>query len=493
MSLSQDIKSPAGGVLDHETRLFVGGDWRHASERFEVLDKYTGDVIAAVDRATPDLVTEAVAHCARAFETGVPSPYERAEILHRAAALARTERDRLAATYQAETGFTPSDAEAEVGRFIETLKLSAEEARRFDANATVPISGAPGPAGRFAFVMRVPVGPVVAITPFNAPLNTVAHKVAPAIAAGNPVLLKPSAHTPLCGALIVDLMLRAGWPADLIALLQGGGDTGQQLVAEQAVRFYTFTGSTEVGRVIQSTVGLRRTQLELGSIAFTIVEPDADLDRALPMIRTAAFRKAGQVCTSVQVVLAHENVYAEVRDRLTALAAATPFGDPSHADTVTGPMISVAAAERAEARITQAVASGATLLAGGTRRRAVLAPTVLADAPPEAASVCEEMFAPVVTVLPYDRRDAAFDRVNATPYGLATGIFTDRVDTAFEAARRLRVGTVHINNTSSSRVDLMPYGGVKDSGFGQEGPRYAMREMTEERLVTFTPQRDTAG
>ena len=282
-------------------------------------------------------------------------------------------------------------------------------------------------------------------------------------------------------------MLRAGWPADLIALLQGGAEVGQQLLEEPDIRFYTFTGSTDVGRLIQKAAGLRRTQLELGSIAFTIIEPDADLDRALPLVRTAAFRKAGQVCTSVQVLLVQRDVYAEVRDRLVVLTKETPFGDPAAPDTITGPMISVEAAERAEARIAEAVAAGATILVGGQRDRAVLAPTVLADASPTIAPVCEEMFAPVVTLLPYDTLAEAFEWINATPYGLAAGLFTTRIDAALEAARRLQVGTVHINNTSSSRVDLMPYGGVKDSGFGREGPHYAMREMTEERLVTVTP------
>ncbi|WP_119168172.1 aldehyde dehydrogenase family protein [Algihabitans albus] len=480
-----ELPGTNGAVV--ETRLFIAGAWRDSQKSFEVRDKYSGDVVASVQAAAPALVSEAVEHCRRAFDRGVPSPYERAEILYCAASLARADQDRLAATYQAETGFTGSDARTETDRCIQTLTLCAEEARRFDANETIPISGAPGPAGRFAFVMRVPIGPVAAITPFNAPLNTVAHKVGPAIAAGNPVLLKPSAHTPLCGALIVDLMLRAGWPADLIALLQGGAEVGQQLLEEPDIRFYTFTGSTDVGRVIQKAAGLRRTQLELGSIAFTIIEPDADLDRALPLVRTAAFRKAGQVCTSVQVLLVQRDVYAEVRDRLVALTETTPFGDPAGADTITGPMISVEAAERAEARIAEAVAAGATILAGGRRDRAVLAPTVLADASPTVAPVCEEMFAPVVTLLPYDTLDEAFERINATPYGLAAGLFTARIDAALQAARGLRVGTVHINNTSSSRVDLMPYGGVKDSGFGREGPHYAMHEMTEERLVTLTP------
>jgi len=471
----------------YETRNFIEGAWRAGETRFEVLDKYRLEPIAEVSTASSGDVDRAVATCRAAFRCGVPSPYQRSVILRKAADILRAERDEFVALYQAETGFTGADAAAEVSRTIETFALSGEEARRFDANETVPISGAPGPEGRFAYVMRVPIGPVAAITPFNAPLNTVAHKVAPAIAAGNPILLKPSGHTPLCGARLIELVLRAGWPDGLAACLQGGGEVGQALLANPDIAFFTFTGSTEVGRTIQSAAGLRRTQLELGSIAFTILEADADLDKALPLVRGAAFRKAGQVCTSVQVLLAQEAIAEEVTARMTELTRDTPCGDPAKEGTLTGPMISLEAARRAEARVASAVEGGAHILAGGTREGAVMAPTLLSGAAPDTPVLCEEMFAPVMTVLPYGTLDEAVGRVNATPYGLASGLFTARIDTAFAAARALEVGTLHINNSSSARVDLMPYGGMKDSGFGREGPAYAMREMTEERLITFTP------
>lgn len=470
-----------------KTDLFIAGAWRTSDARFPLLDKFTGDTIAEISAARSGHVAEAVTHCRRAFEGGVPSPYQRSEILRRAADIMAAEADSFAATYRRETGFTHGDAKTEVARCIETLRLSAEEARRFDATDMIPISGAPGPEGRIAFVLRMPIGPVAAITPFNAPLNTVAHKVAPAIAAGNPVLLKPSSATPLCGAAIVDLLLRAGWPEGLIALVQGRGEVGRMLVAQPDIRFCTFTGSTAVGRAIQQAAGLRRTQLELGSISFTVLEDDADLDKAIPLIRGAAFRKAGQVCTSVQVVLAQDEIADAVTARLAAATQATRFGDPADPETFTGPMISGAAAEQAEARIKAAIEGGAAALVGGERDRSVLAPTLLAGATAEMDVLATEMFAPAVTILRYQRLDDAIQQVNATPYGLATGIFTRRLETALIAARRLRVGGLHINNTSSSRVDLMPYGGVKDSGFGREGPAYAMREMSEERLVTITP------
>lgn len=469
------------------TKLFFAGAWQEGSSQTPLYDKYEGREIARIATAGPDQVDAAIGELARAFDAGVPGPYQRAEILHRAAALLRAEAAAFAATYRLESGFTRSDAENEVARCIQTLTLSAEEARRFEQNETVPLSGAPGPDGRFAFVLRVPLGPVAAITPFNAPLNTVAHKVAPAIAAGNPVALKPSSMTPLCGAAIVDLMLRAGWPAELIALLQGSAATAKALLANSRIAYYAFTGSTAVGRAVQAAAGLRRCQLELGAISFTILEPDADLKKALPAIRNAAFRKAGQVCTSVQVVLAQDAISAEVAEGLSELTRSTPYGDPALPETLTGPMISQDAAKEAKARIDAAVAAGTELLAGGALEGSVLAPTLLRGATDDSILLTEEMFAPVMTLQSYSRLEEAFDKVNATPYGLASGLFTQRIDTAFAAARRLRVGSLHINNSSSARVDLMPYGGVKDSGFGKEGPAYAMREMSEERLVTFTP------
>ncbi len=470
-----------------ETRLFLEGDWQEGAGGFPLYDKYDGKEIAAIAAAGPDDVARAVTGLTRAFDAGVPDPFERAEILHRAANLLRAEAEAFAATYRLETGFTHLDAETEVKRCIETITLSAEEARRFEQNETVPLSGAPGPSGRLAFVLRVPLGPVAAITPFNAPLNTVAHKVAPAIAAGNPIALKPSSMTPLCGAAIVDLMVRAGWPAGLIALLQGSAETAKALLADRRIEFYAFTGSTEVGRAVQAAAGLRRVQLELGAISFTVLEPDADLDRALPTIRNAAFRKAGQVCTSVQVVLAQEEILGDVAAGLEALTKATPFGDPARPETLTGPMISPAAAREAKTTLDQAIAAGATCLAGAALERAVLAPTLLRGAPDDSRLLQEEIFAPVMTLQSYGNLEEACRRINATPYGLAAGLYTQRIDRALQTARSLRIGSLHINNSSSARVDLMPYGGVKDSGFGKEGPAYAMREMSEERLITVTP------
>jgi succinate-semialdehyde dehydrogenase/glutarate-semialdehyde dehydrogenase len=260
----------------------------------------------------------------------------------------------------------------------------------------------------------------------------------------------------------------------------------QWLLDEPLIRFYAFTGSTEVGRAIQQGAGLRRTQMELGSIAFTILCDDTRLDTALPKVLNAGYRKAGQVCTSVQLLLVQRPIVAAVEQQLAALVRALPFGDPADARTVVGPVISEAAAQRIDRWIDEAVARGAKRLAGGPRQGAVVPPTLLTNVDDGMPVSCQEIFGPVVSIVPFDTLDEAIARVNATPFGLATGLFTNRLDEALRAARKLEVGGVHINETSSSRVDVMPYGGSKDSGFGREGPHYAMREMSEERMVTLT-------
>jgi succinate-semialdehyde dehydrogenase/glutarate-semialdehyde dehydrogenase len=257
------------------------------------------------------------------------------------------------------------------------------------------------------------------------------------------------------------------------------------LLADERVRFFAFTGSTDVGRLIQQAAGLRRTQMELGSIAFTLLCDDADLGAALPKVVSAAYRKAGQVCTSIQILLVHAAIVGDVQARLEQEVGALPFGDPRKADTVCGPVISEAEAIRIDEWIRDATSRGAKLLAGGQRKGSVVPPTLLTGVDDSMAVGCREIFGPVMCIVPFSTLDEAIARVNATPYGLATGIFTNRLADAFAAARRLQVGGVHVNETSSSRVDLMPYGGSKDSGFGREGPRYAVHEMTEERIVTF--------
>jgi succinate-semialdehyde dehydrogenase/glutarate-semialdehyde dehydrogenase len=270
-----------------------------------------------------------------------------------------------------------------------------------------------------------------------------------------------------------------------MSVLHGDAEVAGWLLEEDTIKFYAFTGSTQIGRSIQARAGLRRTQMELGSIAHCILSADANLEKALPKIIGASYRKAGQVCTSIQVLLVERGILAEVETRLAEMVRKLPYGDPGNPDTVVGPVISEESAKRIESWIGQALGAGARLLAGGDRQGSVIPPTLLADVDPGTPLGCQEVFGPVMCIAPFDTLDEAIERVNATPYGLATGLFTNRLDAALRAAREFEVGGVHINETPSSRVDMMPYGGTKDSGFGREGPRYAVHEMSEERMVTL--------
>jgi succinate-semialdehyde dehydrogenase/glutarate-semialdehyde dehydrogenase len=468
-----------------DARLLIGGAWVDGIGRQPVIDKYRLTPCGQLHLPSREQVHTAVAAADDAFRRDTLSAHERGQVLDRAAVLLEERADELVRALQHEAGFTASDAGNELRRCMQTMHLSAEEARRFGGHM-VPLDGAPHQAGRLGFTLRVPLGVVCAITPFNAPLNTVAHKVAPALAAGNAVVLKPSSHTPTAANILAEVLLAAGLPGAMLSVLHGGAEVAQWLLAEPLVRFYAFTGSTEVGRAIQQGAGLRRTQMELGSIAFTILCDDTRLDTALPKVLNAGYRKAGQVCTSVQLLLVQRPIVAAVEQQLAALVRALPFGDPANPQTVVGPVISEAAAQRIERWIDEAVARGAKRLAGGPRQGAVVPPTLLTNVDDGMPVSCREIFGPVVSVVPFDTLDEAIARVNATPFGLATGLFTNRLDEALRAARKLEVGGVHINETSSSRVDVMPYGGSKDSGFGREGPHYAMREMSEERMVTLT-------
>lgn len=468
-------------------QLFIDGTWTAgAAGTATVEHKYTGEPLAEVAQASPEQVELAVSSLAAAQRELVIPPYERFRILSRASELIEQGRHELRETIISESGFTYRDADGEVTRAVQTLRLSGEEATRLTGEM-VPLEGAPGVSDRLGFTIRRPVGVVCAITPFNSPLNTVAHKIGPALAAGNAVALKPATHTPLTAGRLVEILLEAGLPPGHVALLHGSGSlVGRTLLEDERIAFYTFTGSTEVGRLIQRTVGLRRTQLELGSLSSTIICRDAAIETAVSRCVAASFRKAGQVCTSVQRLYVQREVEDAFTNRLVDEVSRLQVGDPSDPETFVGPLISTGEAERVDDWISAAVGAGARCLVGGHRKDRVVAPTVLTDVRPDMRVMCSEVFGPVVSVRPYEDLETAVEEINGTPYGLATGIFTHDVRTALQASEQLRVGSVHVNQTSSSRIDLMPYGGVKDSGFGHEGPRYAAREMTEERLVTIS-------
>lgn len=468
-------------------RNLIDGAWVDSPARFPVRDKFSRSPLTDVASATEEQVRRAVA-VARAAVAGddTPPPHARAATLYEAARLLDARKDDFRDSMVAEAGFTVVDAETEVRRAILTLELSAETAKMLSGQV-VPFGAHPGSERRIGFTVREPVGVVCAITPFNSPLNTVLHKVAPSFAAGNATILKPSPFTPLTSGLLGNLLLAAGMPRAFLHVIQGEADVGEHLLRHPDIAFYTFTGSTQVGRIIQHHAGLRRTQMELGSIASTIVCDDADLDGALPKIINAGMRKAGQVCTSVQRLLVHEEVYAAVVPRLVELARGMEAGDPTDPGVKVGPLISEAAACRAEDWIRQAVQDGARLHCGGTREGSVVQPAILTDVPASTQVWCSEAFAPLIAVRPFKTLDEAIAIANDTPFGLAAGVFTKGLDNAMTAMRKLRFGTVQINETSSARADVMPFGGVKDSGFGKEGPQHAALEMTIERLLVLNP------
>jgi acyl-CoA reductase-like NAD-dependent aldehyde dehydrogenase len=471
-------------LLQDATGVLIDGKWRSGGAVAQVRDKFTQQPCAELTVGTEADAVDAVNAAALAAESPLP-PARRHQVLSEAARLLAAHAAEVTAGYIAETGFTRQDAETELARAVGTLRLSAEEAIRI-AGEEVPVAATPGSENRLAFTIRVPVGVVVAIAPFNAPLNTVAHKIGPAIAAGNAVVLKPAGHTPLSSLALARILLDAGLPPGYLNVVCGPGQTvGRVLTADDRVRFITFTGSTAAGRAIRHQSGITKTHLELGSNSASIVAADADLELVARLARGAGFRKAGQVCTSVQRVIADARVAGYLADLLRDGAAKVRPGDPRDPATGVGPLISPAEAERARSWLDEATGQGARLLAGGDRDGALLSPAVLYDPPPGCAVMTDEIFAPVIAVVPVRNVDEGVDLVNAGRYGLQAGVFTKDLDVAFGVARRLRVGGVMINDTSSYHADAMPYGGVKDSGYGLEGPRYAVQDMTDPRIIVL--------
>jgi acyl-CoA reductase-like NAD-dependent aldehyde dehydrogenase len=409
--------------------------------------------------------------------------YERAALLHRVAALLRERLDAIAEDLSRETGKALKDSRAELARSLETITLSAEEAVRIEGEH-VPLDATAMGAGKIAMLLRFPVGVVAGITPFNAPFNLAAHKVAPALASGNTIVLKPPPQAPLSVHRLVELFVDAGTPPGFLNVVYGD-EVGPLLVRDPRVDFITFTGSTRVGAEIKAASGLRRVALELGGTGQTIVHADGDIGLAAPLCARNSMRLAGQSCISVQNVYVHESLLEPFVERLTAEVRKLKMGDPLDPDTDVGTLIDERAAQRVQSWVEEAVAGGARVLSGGRRRGAQVEPTLLVDVRPQMKVVCNEVFGPVLSVQPYDDLEEVIATVSDSPFGLQCGIFTGSVTTALHAARSLRTGGVIINGTSTWRTDQLPYGGVKGSGIGREGPRYAIRDMTDERLIVF--------
>jgi len=410
---------------------------------------------------------------------------ERHDILRRTAEGLRNRSEDLALTLTREVGKTIREARGEVMRTIQTFTAAAEEAKRIHGQG-VPMDADPRGAGRLGFTLRVPVGVVVAITPFNFPLNLAAHKVAPALAAGNSVILKPATETPLADLRLAAILEQSGLPEDALNVITGRGDqVGPPLISDERVRMLSFTGSLDVGRTMTAVPGIRKTTMELGSNSAVIVMADADADLASRRIAAGAFALAGQVCISVQRVYVQRPIFDRLVETVCERAGKMKIGDPREEATDMGPMISQAAVERAQSWIEEALEAGGKRVCGGRREGALLWPTVLTQVPDTCRISSQEAFAPVVMINPVDTLEEAIARVNDSRYGLQAGIFTGELSGALRAAREIEVGGVMINEVPTFRVDHMPYGGMKMSGIGREGLRYAIEEMTEIRLVCF--------
>jgi glyceraldehyde-3-phosphate dehydrogenase (NADP+) len=450
----------------------------------EVRSPYDGTTVDSVPLAGPADVEAALASATRGAKVMAGlTAYRRHEILVKTAELLAARAEEFAQTLTRETGKTIAEARAEVGRAVHTLTLSAEEGRRLTGE-TLPLDGAPGVARKLGFTVRVPCGVVVAITPFNFPLNLVCHKVGPAIGAGNAVILKPASATPLSAIKLTALLLEAGLPPEGIQCVIGAGATvGDLLCADRRVRKISFTGSREVGAHIIRTAGLKRVTMELGSNSPLIVMPDADLATVASATAISGYANAGQSCISTQRVLVDRRVYGDFLDAVRPLVEAITTGDPLDDAVRMGPMIREGEAERVSAWIEEAVQGGARVLAGGAHAGAIHAPTLVADVAPSLRISREELFGPAVAVTAFDGIDEALVLASDSCYGLGAGIFTESIRWAMEFVQRMEAGNLMVNWAPNWRADLMPYGGLKESGVGTEGPKYAIEEMTDSKTV----------
>lgn len=467
-------------------KMYVAGQWIDKAQKIEVRNSYDNSVIDTVPRADRGDVERALQSAERgARAMGKLSGYERWKILKKAAELIAARVEDLGQTISKEEGKVIAEGRLEASRAFETMMGSAEEAKRVHGQ-TVPVDGAPGGAGKFALTIRVPCGVVVAITPFNFPLNLVCHKVGPALAGGNAVIVKPATDTPLSALKLTEILLEAGLPPEGINTLTGsGGEVGDMLVTDRRVRKITFTGSRDVGEHICRTAGLKRVTMELGSNAPVIVMPDADLEKVAGAVAATGYANAGQVCISTQRVLASGRVYGDFLDALKPRVAALKVGNQLDETVKVGPMVKEREAARVEEWIKEAVASGARLVTGGRRQGALYEPAIVADVKPEMRIAADELFGPAVAVTPFNDIDEAIAMANDSRYGLAAGIFTENLEWAWKFAREVQSGNLHVNWGPQWRADLMPYGGLKESGFGKEGPAHAIEEMTELKTVVF--------
>jgi acyl-CoA reductase-like NAD-dependent aldehyde dehydrogenase len=467
-------------------RMYVAGQWIDKTQKISVENPYDKSVIDTVPRADRADVERALESAVRGAKAMAKlSGYDRFKILRKAADLMVARQEDLGRTISLEEGKVIAEGRLEASRAVETILGSAEEAKRIHGE-TVPVDGAPGGAGRLAFTLRVPCGVVLAISPFNFPLNLICHKVGPALAGGNAVIVKPATDTPLSALKLTEILLEAGVPPEGIQCLTGaGGEIGDLLCADPRVRKITFTGSRDVGAHICKVAGLKKVTMELGSNSPVIVMPDTDLNKVAEAVAATGYANAGQVCISAQRILTAGKVYADFLSALKPKVEALTTGNQLDEKVKMGPMIREKDAVRVDEWIREAVGSGARLVTGGQRHGAVYAPTIVADVKPEMRISAEELFGPAVAVTPFDDIDQAIALANDSNYGLSASIFTESLEHAMKFAREVQSGNLHVNWGPQWRADLMPYGGLKESGFGKEGPRYAVEEMTELKLVVL--------
>jgi acyl-CoA reductase-like NAD-dependent aldehyde dehydrogenase len=466
--------------------LWISGRFKETEDYKAVKSPYSGEVIAEVAMAAPSDVKSAIDAADQSRKTMAEMPaHKRAEILENAVAILKEEKEECARIIALEASKPIKAARGEVDRTIMTYTFAAQEARRLYGE-TIPMDAAPGGEGRVSYTVREPLGIIGAITPFNFPMNLVAHKVGPAIAAGNTVVLKPASQTPLSAYKIADVFHRAGLPAGALNVVTGsGGTVGDVLVEDSRISMITFTGSPAVGRQIREHAGLKRVTLELGSNSAVVVDENADVEKIVPRIAAGAFAFQGQVCISVQRIYVHESLYQTFAERFVEEAKKLKIGDPLNEETDISAMITRSDIERAESWIRSAVENGAELAIGGNSTGNTLYPTVLLNVGNSEKISCEEAFAPVVHINSFSSFEEALALVNDSDYGLQAGVFTNDVNKAFKAAKELHVGGVMVNDFPTFRVDHMPYGGVKMSGMGREGIKYAVEEMTEMKLISF--------
>ena len=467
-------------------KMFIGGNWVDKDEKIDVHNPFDGSVIDTVPRGDAQDVEAAITSAQRGAEIMRTMPaYERYEILHKASELMTERLEELGRTVSSEEGKIISEGVGEAARAQETITLSAEEAKRLYGE-TLPLDAASNGAGKFGLTLRVPCGVVAAITPFNFPLNLVCHKVGPALATGNAVVVKPATDTPLSALLLTQIMLDAGVPPEAIQCVTGsGGVIGDAVSGDARVRKISFTGSRDVGEHICQVAGLKKVTMELGSNAPLIVLPDADLEKVATATAATGFANAGQVCISAQRVLVDQEVYGDFIDTLKPKVEALTTGNQLEESVGMGPMIREADAVRVNEWIHEAVDGGATLVTGGDRVGTMPAPTVVADVDPKMKISSQEVFGPAVALTRFDTVEKAIAMANDTNYGLSAGVFTQNVDWALKFAQEVHSGNINVNWGPQWRADLMPYGGFKDSGMGKEGPKYAVEEMTELKMVIF--------